>query len=95
MSNTLVDVATFQNASLSLLLNQYGVISNLNSKYKEFNNIKTNLGKTVTFALPIRIDGIDNLNVIGSFQPVNQRFETLTAIVAVLVQPKLLVPVIE
>lgn len=78
MSNTFVDVATFQNASLALLLNEYGVISNLNTKFNEFNKIEAQLGSTITFQLPIRISGINNLNVIGSFQPVTQRFETLT-----------------
>lgn len=80
MSNTFVDVATFQTSGLAILLNEYGVIANLNSKYKEFNNLTSNLGSTVQFSLPIRTSTSNTLVFGPTANPIQQRFETLTAV---------------
>ena len=78
MSNLFQNVQTYQRSGLGLLLNLYGVIANLNSKFKDFNKLTANLGDTVTFDLPPRFRSVASLDVAGSFLPAQQRVFPLT-----------------
>ena len=80
MANLFTNVRTYQMSGLALLQNLYGIIANLNSKFKDFQNKTANLGDTVTFDLPPKFSQINSLDVIGGggFLPAQQRVATLT-----------------
>lgn len=75
-TNNLVQVQTYQKASLAPLLNQFVFIETSNKKFKNFENLTANLGDTVTFDLTPRYITVDGL--IAQTQPSTQRVQTLT-----------------
>jgi len=76
MANILEQVATYQMGELALMQNMCVFVSTANTKFKEFNDINTNLGDTVTFDLAPRFTTTPSL--VADFQDVEQRKETLT-----------------
>lgn len=75
-SNILQTVQTYQRSSLGLLQNLCCFVSTANTKFKDFDNIETNLGSTVTFDLPPRATTTNGL--VASWQPAVQRVQSLT-----------------
>lgn len=79
MANFFQNVQTYQKSGLALLQNLYGIISNTNSKFKDFDKLTANLGDTVTFDLPPRFQQINSLDILGGggFLPAIQRVQSL------------------
>ncbi len=75
-SNILVQVQTYQKAGMAYLDNMYCWISNSNKKFNNFQDLKGNLGNTVTFDLPPRY--VTNNNLVVTFGTSAQRLQTLT-----------------
>lgn len=75
-TNVFQNVQTYQKAELAFLQNQNCWISNSNTKFKNFDTLEANLGDTVTFDKPIRYTVNDSL--VATFQPTEQRVESLT-----------------
>lgn len=73
--NGLQNVQTYQKTELAYLLNTFGIISNANKKYKDFNDLTANLGDTVTFDAPARYIGYNGLVV--TMQPSVQQVVSL------------------
>lgn len=74
--NFLQQVQTYQEAGLGYLVNEFGIVANTNSKYREFNKLANNLGSTVTFDLTPRFTTTQSL--VANYQPAIQRVERLT-----------------
>lgn len=76
-NNFLVNVQTYNESNLALLLNSFAFISTSNKKFQRFNDdIPKNLGDTVLFDLPPRFTTTASL--VASFQSADQRFMSLT-----------------
>lgn len=75
-TNVLQQVQTYQRSNLALLENLNCFITTANTKFKDFEKITANLGSSVTFDLPPRFTTATGL--VASFQPANQRVQTLT-----------------
>lgn len=75
-NNILQQVQTYQRASLGLLQNLCCLVSNANTRFKDFASIETNLGSAVTFDLPPRATVSNGL--VASWQAAVQRVQTLT-----------------
>jgi hypothetical protein len=75
-SNVLQQVTTYQESNLAFLQNLNCFISLANTKFKDFDKLKANLGSSVTFDLPPRYTTANSL--VASFQPSAQRAQTLT-----------------
>lgn len=78
MANQLIDVATYQKSDLALLLNSFVYISKANTKFKNFENFKGNLGSTITFDLPVKYTADRTGLAVSNFQPTIQREQSLT-----------------
>ena len=77
MANDFQNVATYNDSGLALLQNMYCFIDKANKKFKDFDkSVPQNLGSSVTFDLPPRMNSVNSLVV--SFQDVEQRVQTLT-----------------
>ena len=77
MANVLQQVITYNEANLALLQNSYAFVANANKKYEKFNDdIPKNLGATVSFDLPPRMQARNSLVV--AFEDVEQRVQNLT-----------------
>lgn len=74
--NFLVNVKTYQDAELAYLQNLYCFIATTNKKFENFTTLTANLGESVMFKLPTRMTTTKSL--VATFQPVEQRFRTLT-----------------
>ena len=74
--NNFQNVSTFNKSLLAQLQNQYCFIDNSNSRYKNFETIKGQLGSTVTFDSPPQVTTVNSLN--ASFQSLVQKVHTLT-----------------
>lgn len=74
--NILQAVQTYQMSGLAYLQNSYCLISNANTKFKDFNKIEANLGTTVTFDKPPRFTTTNSL--VASFEALEQRVQSLT-----------------
>ena len=77
MDNLLVQVQTYQEGLLAYLQNLNVFVATANTRFKEFEKLTANLGSSVTFDLPYRFTSADSL--VATFQPLDQRFQTLTA----------------
>lgn len=76
-NNILQQVITYNESNLALLLNSFAFVSTANMKFKGFNDdIPKNLGDTVSFDLPPRLNTTNSLVI--SFQPAVQRVQQLT-----------------
>jgi len=75
-TNILQNVATYQMSELAYLQNLNAFISLANTKFKDFQKFKGNLGSSVTFDLPSRFTSSDTL--VATFQASEQRAHTLT-----------------
>ena len=75
-TNILQTVKTYNDSGLALLLNSFAILSNANTKFKNFDKMEKNLGDTVEFDLPPRFTTTNSLVV--SFQSAEQRVQTLT-----------------
>lgn len=76
-NNILQTVATYQRSGLALLQNLCCHLATANSKFKDFNEIKFNLGSSVTFDLPPR--AVTSAGLVADFQAAVQRVLTLSA----------------
>ena len=77
MANTLQAVQTYQSSGLGRLQNMFCGIATFNTRFKDFEKLIANLGSTVGFDLPPRMIAGNSL-VVGSFNPLVQRIQTLT-----------------
>lgn len=77
MANILQNVATYQKAGLAYLQNLSVYINKSNKKFRNFQNLTSNLGDVVTFDKPTRYAFEPTLSVT-SFQPTEQRVQSLT-----------------
>jgi len=75
-NNILVQVQTYNDSGLALLVNSFAFMNIGNSKFDNFENIEKQLGDTVLFDKPPRFTTTGSLVV--SFQDVEQRVQTLT-----------------
>lgn len=76
-NNILQTVATYQRSGLAYLQNLCCHIATANTKFKDFNEEKFNLGSSITFDLPPR--AVTSAGLVADFQPAVQRVQTLTA----------------
>jgi hypothetical protein len=76
-SNLLQTVATYQRSGLAALQNLCCHVATANTKFKEFNDVKFNLGSSITFDLPPR--AVTAAGLVAEFQPAVQRVLTLAA----------------
>lgn len=77
MANNLQNVATYNLSNLAYLENEFCFINLANKKFKGFNEITGNLGDTVTFEKPPRMNATSGL-AITTFGDVEQRVQSLT-----------------
>ncbi len=75
-ANILQQVQTYQMANLAFLDNLNCFVSTSNKKFKNFEKLVGNLGDVVGFDLPPRFTTTSSL--VASFQPADQRIQTLT-----------------
>lgn len=75
-NNILQQVVTYNKSGLALLLNSCPFFKIANTKFKDFDNMRVNLGSSVDFTLPTRFTTTNSLVV--SFQSVEQRVLRLT-----------------
>lgn len=75
-SNLLKNVVTYQKSGLAKLQNMNCFIANGNARFNNFQNFAGQLGDTVQYTKPTRYVAYRSL--VGSPQPTNQRFQTLT-----------------
>lgn len=77
VTNILQQVQTYQKSSLGYLQNLNCFIGDIaNTKFKNFQDIPTNLGSSVTFDLPPRF--VTSAGLVANFQGANQRVATLS-----------------
>lgn len=74
--NILQQVQTYQMSELAFFQNYNAFIKTANTRFENFQDIKFNLGSTVTFELPPRFTVADGL--VASFQRIEQRVQSLT-----------------
>lgn len=74
-NNILQQVATYAEENLAFLENLNCYISNLNTKFKDFNKLTANLGDTVNIELPTRSMVANGL--VAAFAPVQQYLQPL------------------
>lgn len=70
-ANAFEQVITYQESGLALLQNLNCFIGTANTKFKNFDEIKANLGSTVNLQLPTRFTTANSL--VASFQEIEQR----------------------
>lgn len=75
-TNLLQQVQTYQSSALAYLQNLNCLVNTFNTKFKNFNDITSNLGSSVLMDLPYRFTTSNTLVV--NFQPIAQRIQTLT-----------------
>lgn len=75
-NNGFVDVATLQDGQLAYLQNLAPMIGTANTKFKDFEKIKGNLGSTVQYTRKTRF--VTNNSLVASFQPVEQQYQDIT-----------------
>ena len=77
-SNNLVQVQTYNDSNLGLLLNRYAFMNIGNYKFENFETIEKNLGSTILMDLPPRFTSTGSLVI--SVQAANQRQAALSVI---------------
>lgn len=77
-ANQLIDVTTYQQALLAKLQNSYAYIEKANTKFREHENFKGNLGTSISFDLPIKYAADRTGLEVTTFQATKQRQQTLT-----------------
>ena len=75
--NVLQQVATYQNSMLAYLQNLNCFVATANTKFKNFQNLTANLGATVDFSLPPRMNATTG-TLVANFAGVTQRSDSLT-----------------
>lgn len=75
-TNILQTVQTYQESELAYLLNLSCFVATANTRFRDFEKMEANLGDSVTFDLPPRY--ITTNSLVATFQPSQQRVQTLT-----------------
>ena len=77
MANITFDVATYNKASLALLMNSNPLVNLANKKFKNPQRVPGNLGMTIDFDEPPTVDFVPSL-AFGTFRDFTQKKVTLT-----------------